>query len=72
MFDQRILTSMKIIRTINQGLSFKALDQANFLRLRTHRAANIRMVRKARSNELPDATSSLVLWNQTPRGLLEM
>ena len=69
--DQEMLISIKTTRTISQGLDFKTLAQSIFLRLSTHNAAQMRIVRKVRSKGLPASGSRLVLLNQVARGLLE-
>src|SRR5512140_2456647 len=72
MLDQEMLTNMKTTRMISQGLDFKASTQRTFLLLSTHKAAQMRIVRKVRSKGLPASESTAVLLNQAASGLLEM
>jgi hypothetical protein len=69
MLDQRTLTSMKTIRTINQALSFMALDQLNFLRPSIQNAAHVSTIKNDLSNGL-DSGVAPDDGNQMAKGLL--
>lgn len=71
MLDQRTLTSMKRIRTINQVFSLIATDHLNLLRKSINKAAHMRIIKKVRSNGLESGAANDD-GNHLPKGRLEI